>query len=80
MQESVAAPRRAQGTFPLGPGQGLQWASDGYTRMFAALLLFAGSLPDGSGAGLCLVPLRAGGHVCIPLDAVCWVIMTPWRF
>ena len=66
MRESVAAPRRAQGTFPLGPGQGLKWASDGYTPMFAALLLFAGSLPDGSGTGLLSVPLCVGGHVCIP--------------
>jgi hypothetical protein len=58
MQGSVAAPRRAQGTFPLGPGQGLQWAIDGHPRMFAALLV-AGSLSDGSGAGLipaCSVP------------------------
>jgi catechol 2,3-dioxygenase-like lactoylglutathione lyase family enzyme len=41
-------------------------AIDGDTRMVAALLLVAGSLPDGSGAGLCPVPFRAGGHVSIP--------------
>jgi catechol 2,3-dioxygenase-like lactoylglutathione lyase family enzyme len=58
MEGTVAAPRRAQGTAPLGPGQGLLWAIDGYTLMFAALPLFAGSLSDGSsGAGL--VPSRS---------------------
>jgi hypothetical protein len=53
-------------------------AIDGYTLMFAALLLFAGSLSDGSGADL--VPSRSGGHVCVPLNAACWVIMTLWRY
>jgi hypothetical protein len=47
---------RAQGTSPLGPDRGLQWVIDGYTLTFAALL-FAGSLSDGSGAGL--VPSRS---------------------
>jgi len=36
----------------LGGGvAGLQWVVDGYTLMFAALLLTAGSLSDGSGPG-----------------------------
>ena len=80
MEGSVAAPRRAQGSSPLGPGQGLQGAIDGYTRMFADLLLFAGSLPDGSGAGL--VPSRSvpAAMSASPLNTVCWVIMTPWRY
>jgi hypothetical protein len=55
-------------------------AIDGDTRMVAALLLVAGSLSDGRGAGLCPVPFRAGGHACIPRNVACWVIMTPWRY
>jgi catechol 2,3-dioxygenase-like lactoylglutathione lyase family enzyme len=72
MEGSVAAPRRAQGTFPLGPGQGLQWAIDGYPSCSPPVLLFAGSLSDGGGAGLVPSPSVPGGHVCIPLNAACW--------
>src|SRR5215207_529002 len=52
MQGSVAAPRRAPRHLPAWAGSGPAVAIDGYTRRFAALLVFAGSLSEGSGAGL----------------------------
>ena len=65
-----------------GPRGRCGWnRSSGYTltSMFAALLLFTGTLSP-QWCRSCPVPLRAGDHACIPLNAHCWVIMTPWRY
>ena len=63
----------------LDRGQGVQWPIDGYTLMFAALLVFAGSLSEGSGA--VLVPSRSVlAAMSASPNAVGWVIMTPWRY